>query len=481
MSESRHRIGLLLAFALGWSLPTSRAEGAKVEVEVIESRDGNKIEAELRRIEVPENRSKKGGRTISLAVLRVKSVVEPSGPPVFLLAGGPGGSAIEQLRRHVTGGGKFYLTLMGGDVVAIDQRGVGLSTPNLDSEAIFSLPIDKPWESQATSAAMRETCLAEAKRVRALGVDLDGYDSVESADDVDDVRRAYGYEKIALFGESYGTHLALSIIRRHEQYIARAVMLGAEGPDHTLKLPSYAEAGLARLAELVRKDPNLGEQMPDLVGTLKGVLASLEKQPQVVEIDDTRVGIGKFDVQWLISNEISLVHEGATRVPAQVAAMAKGDFEPVGREILALRRDYGVGTVMGMVVDAASGATAARRKLIEREAKTCVLADAIDFPNPQLAKSWGVTDLGDAYRGPLKSNVPVLFVIGDLDSRTPVRNAEELMTNMPNGRLLVVENAAHDLNFVLPGVREVWSAFLAGKPVENSRVEAPPLRFEPLP
>jgi pimeloyl-ACP methyl ester carboxylesterase len=448
-----------------------------IETETLVGRDGSRIEAELRRVEVPEVRSKKESRAISLAVMRVKSVVEPAGPPVFLLAGGPGGSAIENLRKHVIGGGKFYLDLMGGDV-AIDQRGVGLSAPNLDSDAKFEMPLDRPWDPKADVAAMAKVCVAEAERVRALGVDLDGYDSVESADDIDAVRRALGYEKIALFAESYGTHLACATIRRHGKVIDRAVLFGAEGPDHTNKLPSYAESGLTRLAEIVRDDPVIGDDMPDLVGTLKKVLADLEANPRVVDVDDQNVGIGAFDVRWIIANQIGLIHEGATSVPARVAEMASGDFEGIAQVILEYRRDFGVGTVMGMVVDAASGASGERRKLIESEAKSCVLADSVDWPNSALASAWKVPDLGNAYRAPLVSDVPVLFIIGELDSRTPVRNAEELMMSLPNARLLVVENAAHDVNFVQPDVRAAWSAFLRAQPVESGRVKAPPLRFE---
>lgn len=458
------------------SLAFARSE--ERETETIEARDGSRVEAETFRVEVPEVRSKKGSRAISLAVMRVKSVVDPPGAPVFLLAGGPGGSAIENLRRHVTGGGKFYLELMGGDVVAIDQRGVGRSSPNLESTASFGLPLDRAWDPEADIEKMARVCAAEIDRVRALGVDLDGYDSVESADDIEAVRKALGYDKIALFAESYGTHLAFATIRRHEKSIERAVLFGAEGPDHTLKLPSYAQAGLERLSAIVRDDPVIGEEMPDLAGTLKKVLDDLESNPRVVAVDGENVGIGKFDVQWLIANQIGLVHEGATSVPARVAEMANGDFEGIANVLLEYRRDFGIGTVMGMVVDAASGASVARRKLIASEATSCILGDAVDWPNSALAKAWRVPDLGDSYRAPLTSKVPILFVIGDLDSRTPVRNAEELTKTLPNARLVVVENAGHDVNFVMPELRAIWSAFLRGAATESTRVKAPPLRFE---
>ncbi len=58
-----------------------------------------------------------------------------------------------------------------------------------------------------------------------------------------------------------------------------------------------------------------------------------------------------------------------------------------------------------------------------------------------------------------------VFITRDLDSRAPVRNAEELLPLLPNARLIVVENAGHDLNWVQAEQREAWGAFLAGSAV----------------
>lgn len=479
---SRRPAAHLAVLAAALSTALAEARGAPPsERQVIQGRDGVAIEAELDRLEVPENRRVAGSRTISLAFLRIRSAAAEPGPPVFVLAGGPGGSAIELVRRHATGGGQLYLSLMGGDVVAIDQRGVGLSEPNLDSDTTFELPADRPGDRAALVAAMREVCAAEALAWRAKGFDLDGYNTEESADDIDAVRRHLGYERISLWGESYGTHLALATLRRHEGHVARMVLLGAEGPDQTLKLPSAAADGLARLAALAAADPNIGEDCPDLVSSLTAVLERLEREPVYVDVDGEKVGIGKFDVQWLVSNWIGLVHEGAARVPALVGAMAEGDFEPFARELLAQRQDFGIGTVMGMAMDAASGVSKERALRIAKEAGDCLLGDAANFPFGDLAGAWGIRDLGAEYRGTLRSDVPVLFLIGDLDSRTPIANARELMRHLPNAQLIEVANAGHDLNWVQPDVREAWRDFLAGRPVTLARATAPPLRFEPLP
>ncbi len=462
------------------TLATADVPEVEVEFELgsIESRDGKTYPTELGRIEVPENRSVDGGRTISLAFLRVRSPSENPGPPVFLLAGGPGGSSIHAVRQHVTGGGSFYLDLIGGDIIGIDQRGTGLSRPNLSTDTKFDLSLEEPGDPEEILAVMRAACREEAARFRAKGVDLDGYTTVESADDIEVVRRALGYEKIALWGESYGTHLAMAMIRRHGAHVDRAVMNGPEGPNHTVKLPSSTQHGLELLAEKVRLDPVLGEEIPDLVGLVKTVLDRLEEAPVYVELGDHRVGVSKFDVQRWIANNIGLVRGYAEKVPAMVAWMADEDFEPIAQQLLEERRDSEIGSAMPFLMDSASGMTAARAEQVAREAEETLLSDTVNFPMSHLAEAWGAPDLGDAFRGPLRSDVPVLFLVGDLDSRTPLRNAEELMEHLPNSHLIVVENAGHDVNFVQSGLRDAWSDFLAGREVTMTRVEAPKPKFE---
>ena len=470
--------GTLVAAALAGATAQRPPELTPREITL---RDGKTIAAEFGHFAVPENRAKPGSRTIELAVLRVRSPRKQPGLPVFVLAGGPGGSSIDLVTRLVRGGGPPLLELLGGDVVGIDQRGVGQSRPNLETPTLYAFDPSAPGDPQAQLAVMTRVCRAEAARWQAQGVDLAGYTTAESADDLDAVRHALGYPQIALWGESYGTHLALATIRRHGASIARAVLVGPEGPDHTLKLPSYAQRGLERLAALVRREPALAERLPDLLATLTRVLDELAQAPVTATVDGVEVGISKFDVQWLLANEIGLVRRHLERVPALIAAMARGDFTELARDLLRERREAGVGSAMQMAMDSASGASPARRAAIAKERATCLLGDAVNFPFPDIAVAWPVPDLGESFRSRLRSDVPVLILVGDLDSRTPLENATELLRDLPRGHLIEVANAGHDLNWMQPEARTAWSEFLAGKPVTTTRVAAPAPKFVPLP
>ena len=55
-------------------------------------------------------------------------------------------------------------------------------------------------------------------------------------DDIDEVRAALGYDKINLFGGSYGTRAAMVYLRQHPKHV-RAVMLQGVSPTN-MYLPS---------------------------------------------------------------------------------------------------------------------------------------------------------------------------------------------------------------------------------------------------
>ena len=331
---------------------------------------------------------------------------------------------------------------------------------------------------------MQAVFRAEARAFASRGVDLRGYTTVESADDVDAVRRALGYERIALWGASYASHLALATLRRHGEHVARAVLIAPEGPDHTLKLPSSAQRALERLDELAAADPALAEHLPNLsvgfLGALETVLARLEEEPVLVEVDGARVGISAFDVRRIVADELGTLRGHAERLPALVAAMERGELEDVARMLAEERRTGTVGSAMFWVMDSASGVSPERARRIEREAPECLLGDALNFPFPHVAEAWGAPVLGADFRAPVRSEVPVLLIVGDFDCRTPLANAEELAATLPNAHVIVVENAGHgDLNWLQPELRDAWHAFLAGRAVEVERVRAPGPRFGP--
>lgn len=451
---------------------------------VFENAKGEKTDAELGVLLVPENRADPRANLIELAFVRFKSTAKNPGPPVVYLAGGPGGSGV-----GAATGSRFPLFMAMrevGDVIAFDQRGTGMSKPNLTCYERLDLPPDAPPSRDELLRVSRERsrdCAAYWRdRQR---VDLAGYNTNESADDLEDLRKALGAKQISLWSISYGTHLAFATIRRHPRSVHRAILAGTEGPDHSYKLPSNIQRHLADLAQLVKADPELGREIPDFLGLMKSVLDKLEKEPATVEVTDpltrqkVKVAVNKFVLQWLTAGNIGT---GLTAsFPALYYAASKGDYAPAAQAWLNQTRT-GIGSAMSYMMDCASGATAARLDRIRREAKEALLEDLADQIFPGVCDAWNAPDLGDEFRSPVRSDVPALFISGTLDARTPVGNAEEYRAGFPNSVHLIIEGAVHSDPLFLssPKIKDVMLEFMKGSPVSTTKITLPPMKFLPL-
>jgi pimeloyl-ACP methyl ester carboxylesterase len=468
----------ILTVALAMPGATAAAQDLRdVKQEALTAGDGTVFTVTSATVRVPERR---GGATanqafIDLAVVRVRAGDRPSGATHVVLAGGPGDSGVNLVLGLARQGGAAIAGLMGGDIIGIDQRGTGKSVPNLASAALYDLPLDRPGSPAEWLPRVEQVSRRVAADFRARGIGLEHYTTRESADDIEEVRRAFGAGRLTVWGRSYGSHLALAFMSRHPAAVERAILVGPEGPDHTLKRPAIVDRVLATIAERA--------QMPDLVDRLGGVVAGLERQPAVVEIvhpltrQPARVAIGAFDVQWLMSLALGDPRLLAT-LPASIRQMSEGNFTGVAQAAAIRRSRFGVESAMKHMMDLSSGATSARREAIAREAAASPLGNAINFPGSAAMAAWGALDLGDSYRQPVRSDVPVLIVAGDLDPRTPVENAREIAATLPRASVVVVENATHQFDlFGSTAMREMLAAFLRDGAAPVSRIALPPIAF----
>ncbi|MDV3457194.1 alpha/beta fold hydrolase [Sphingomonas sp. HF-S4] len=438
--------------------------------------DGRTMEITTGFVSVPERRADAAPRPrqIRLAVVRIRWAGAGQGVANMLLAGGPGDSGTRLLSGLPAARAAALLDLMGGDVVSFDQRGTGRSQPNL----ALPDPIMLPFEVAGSIEAWLPPIEAAARRARRLfvdsGVNLAAYNSIESADDVDAVRRALGYARISLWGRSYGSHLALATVRRHPEGIARLILVGPEGPDHTLKLPSQTDAVIRRIGERA--------SAPELPDVMRTVLDRLRRRPVLLTVAqpngaEQRITVGAFDLQRLTAQALGDPRALAT-LPIAYREMAAGDFSRVGPLLLS-SRTWRLGSAMKQMMDVASYASPSRVERIRREAKAALLGSAMNFPTMELHTAWPDADLGADYRMPVRSDVPALILVGDLDARTPVENAREIALGLPNAKVVVIENGAHQFDmFGETAIQPVLRAFLGNRPVTVESIRLPAIPFQ---
>jgi len=477
---------LLFSVASAQTTPADRKDGdLKFEPFTIPF-EGQNVAAELGRLVVRENRSNPKTNLIELAFVRLKSTAEKPGFPVVYLDGGPGSSAIN-IARAPEYMRAFMKLREVGDVILLDQRGVGRSKPNLSRLSSEALPLDVFADNDVALRAFRERTVAAVNYFRSLGVDIQAYNTIESANDVDDVRKALGVEKLNLVGFSYGTHLGLACIRYHGPNLNRVVLIGTEGPDHTNKLPSTSDTSLKRLAKLAATAPELEGKVPDLVGMLREVLTRLEKEPVTVQVTDQRtrkpvdLKIGKSGLQFLIMRDLGDSND-LPIFPAWFYTMHQGDYSILSRFAEKRYNQFGAGiSLMTVVMDASSGTIKARMAKIEEEAKTAMLGHMVNFPFPGIDEAVGSPDLGDKFRSPIHTSVPTLFFSGTLDNNTPPFQADEVRKTFRNSTHLIVENAGHESMLVDTRVQQAIVEYLRGGDVSNTKIALPPLKFNELP
>jgi pimeloyl-ACP methyl ester carboxylesterase len=438
--------------------------------ETLKLTDGRATSVERGTLAVPEDRAKPMGRRIDLALLRMKSRATNPGPPIVYLEGGPGGSAIGIARVPVYFAAFDRLRDV-ADVILMDQRGAGLSN-RLACAAERALPGTVFLSPDAMRAALTpafESCL---RQWREKGADMANYNTNTIADDVEAVRQALGVERVSIVGFSYGTHLGLAYIRRYESHVHRAVLVAVEGPDHTVKLPSWMDVHVANVARVAGR--------PDLVEKLKALLDRFEQSPVTYELKHPRTGevarvqVGRTGLEYIIRRDIGDTND-LPRLPALIDALYAGQTEAL-RPLV--ERRYGALAsgvfLMPFAVNCASGASPARRAQAALESKIAVLGeDALD--NAACA-AIDVPDLGDGFRSRVHSGLPTLFVSGTLDAHTPPFQAEEVRWGFPFSTHLVVERAGHESLLTNPEVQSAMADFLAGRDVAGRRIVYP-LRF----
>jgi hypothetical protein len=118
---------------------------------------------------------------------------------------------------------------------------------------------------------------------------------------------------------------------------------------------------------------------------------------------------------------------------------------------------------------------------VTRQAPATLLEDVMDLPFPYICSAWGVSELGPEFRAPIMTDVPVLFISGSLDGRTPPSNVEDLGNGFANGQHIIVSGGTHSTPKLvsLPTIRAAMSSFLSGEEVTDPRAEMP-FAFTPL-
>jgi pimeloyl-ACP methyl ester carboxylesterase len=458
---------LILMLMVAEAVPAAAQPQPQVQFEPFSFRlrDNSELAVERGRIMVPEDRNDPRSRRIELGFLRFRSTAARPGNPIVYLAGGPGGSGVFTARGPRQ---PIFLALRQvADVIVLDQRGVGLSNHIPACRAERRLDPAAGLNEAALTAYHRETLLICVARWRAAGVAVNGYTTVQSADDIEDLRRALGARQVDLWGISYGTHLGMAMMRRHPRSVGRVAFSSVEGMSQTVKLPAHVDATYARIDRAVGGG---------LVERMRRVHARLDAAPLTLTAGpaDARITfrMDSFAARRMAGGLMS-DPSGYAQVAGAYAALDAGQGQAIAQPLYDFfyREPLSVG--MGELMDVASGINEARQALVARQAPGSLLGLSVNFPMPQLRGAVPGLDLGDAFRREIRSSHEVLVFEGDLDVRTPLEEQAAATRGLSRLRRILVRNGGHNLFEAHPDVSDILVAFFSGRPVTVRELTLP--------
>jgi len=478
--RSRAALLALAGLALAADTPQHFAGELSLEPFPFQTFDGAIHRAELGRLWVRENRDGVSDRLIQIAFVRLASTAVKPRSPVVFLSGGPGVPGI------VIGRVPVYHRLFEklrtlSDVILLDQRGVGMSSPNTACPE-GTPPPPAAFETEAGfHEALMDLARACADHWRGQGLDVAAFTTAASADDLEDLRIALEADKLSLLAHSYGTAVALAAIRRHAAHLDRVALAGTEGPDQTVQLPLVSDFALRRLSRMAAAAPGLSGVFPDTYGEFQRVLEKAGNEPLSVPIQtgtkQSTVRVGAFVLRLTVKNMLFNGRQ-AERIPALVYSLAQGDPTLLIPAVQSLYNALSSGfSAMQFSVSCSDGWSPERRALAEAQASRSVFGDApFVHLDPDLCGAAGGASPQSESLLPVWSSVPTLLVSGTLDSNTPAFQSDELVWGLSNGESLRVENGFHD-TLPFSDVQAIVTEFLGGADVTGRSMSLPPPTF----
>lgn len=399
---------------------------------------------------VPEEYENPDGPTIQLAVAIIRSQAENPDPvPVVFLQGGPGGSTIDTYLQILPLDER--LNTLNRDIILFDQRGTLYARPALFCEETYQLGIDQlnlDIPDEEADRQYMDALKACRDRLVSEGVNLSAYDSLENAADVDTLRQALGYEKIHLYGVSYGTLLALHVLREFPDGLASVTIDSVVPPqiNSIADQPRVLNRGLEALFSACAADAACAKAYPNLETVFYEQIDRLNADPASISVVDYTGG-----------GEYPALLDGDSILYIVIQMLYSTDLIPlIPRTIYQVRAgDYGViETILSNVVFDRSMSYGMFYSVWCAEENNFDLSEVnLAGLSPQLLEEegdsakqfleacafWDVDPLDSIAGEAVVSDVPTLVLSGEMDPVTP-----------PEYAVVAAEGLSHKYSYVFP-------------------------------
>jgi pimeloyl-ACP methyl ester carboxylesterase len=445
---------------------------------------------ECARLDVPLDRSGGASGTVPLAVARVPAAPNPRNVAVVALAGGPGQAALDLSTDFAD---VLSPALADRDLMIFDQRGTGLSGS-----------LDCPALRQARSVVeLGRSCARQLGPARAF------FRTQDSVADLEALRAAAGYDKLVLFGVSYGTKVAEAYAARHPDRVEALVLDSVvlpEGPDPFRRSSLHA---VTRVTSAVCAGGACRRASPAPNADIRRLAAGLRKHAlrgKVVDSHGRRrtTSMNEADLFGIfLAGDLNPTLRA--ELPGAIRAALHGDRMPILR---LSARSAGLSNgaqSAGSDSEALFLATTCEEQPFpwtrgapeEQRAKE-ILAAADALPasafapfGRRVALTGGVIPLCLGWPtaspapepDPPLPQVPTLVLDGVDDVRTPLEDARALADRIPGARVIPIPFTGHSVlgSDLSACARQSVADFFGGRPAQPCAGEANPFAPTPKP
>lgn len=443
---------------------------------------------------VPLNPASPSEGLITLALRRHRAPVGEAKDAVIALAGGPGQSAIPFLAQFDSLLGPIVATR---DLIAFDQRGTGFSHP------LSCAAFEHAREDSAPLAV--SLCASEIGATRAL------YTTAQTVADIEAIRQAGGYEKLVLYGTSYGTKVAERYAQEYPTHVEALVLDSVVTPDGPEAFDSATFKAVPRILHQLCASHACAHITPNPVIDLARLV---HKMGHVAIRGRVIDGNGHPHTELFGSNDlVDVLLAGdfdpflRAEFPAAVRSAARGDNAPLARLIARAGGSEGeeetgleafdtplyYATICDEVTFPWNPAADRLKRL--REARTALAAigssafapftsaNALALSDIPACAGWPADPAGPEVGSSPLPDVPTLIFSGADDLRTPTSGAREVAAAIPDSHLLVVPNTGHSVLGSDPThcAHDGLKAFFEQRPIGACKDSKPPALYLPTP
>jgi pimeloyl-ACP methyl ester carboxylesterase len=317
-----------------------------------------------------------------------------------------------------------------------DQRGIGYSTPSLKCTEL------KPLQDASLSGANYNQTYEQAaqtcyNRLVSQGIDLNGFNSIQNAGDVNDVIHALGYKQMTLYGVSYGTRLALTTMRLYPAAVHAVVLDSTYPPDHNRnELPSDAQRVFNTFFQGCAKDTNCNTAYPNLQNTFYSLVDTLNSQPITFDTADPTTG-QQYTVTFGGDDLVGFLFSGLyvtqliPDLPKLILQIKAHDYTQFSTIYGALTFDDSFSEGMFYSTECSEDWPYLTQQDITTSEQgidphiTKVFGQADEEQEYSICQLWKVQKAPVAQKQPVVSSIPTLVLAGEYDPITPPANGQD--------------------------------------------------------